>query len=209
MKKKIIGVAISFLLFLTFGTVSASTISEITTTFSSNNGSSGNMFNVTNISAENVTLTGIFAGNFSDLTTGTVEIWYRIGGYETYETDASAWTFLGGDTYNSVGLDSETWFDVGSSLTVSSGQQIGVYMYDSGSNTEYTNGSLTYSDSYLSIVGGTGGPTEKFSGSIFSPRTWNGTIEYEYGVAAVPEPATVFLFGIGLLGLAGVSRRKK
>jgi hypothetical protein len=29
------------------------------------------------------------------------------------------------------------------------------------------------------------------------------------GAAEVPEPASIFLFGIGLLGAAGVSRRKR
>ncbi len=46
---------------------------------------------------------------------------------------------------------------------------------------------------------------------------WNGdiilgdaifTLDYENGVAPVPEPATVVLFGLGILGLAGSYRRK-
>jgi len=44
--------------------------------------------------------------------------------------------------------------------------------------------------------------------------TWSvnaaaGTLDYTAGVSAVPVPAAVWLFGSGLLGLVGVSRRKK
>jgi len=38
-------------------------------------------------------------------------------------------------------------------------------------------------------------------GALFDP--------YDENCSPVPEPATMMLFGIGLLGLAGVSRRKK
>ena len=37
---------------------------------------------------------------------------------------------------------------------------------------------------------------------------WHGITFGNVGSAAVPEPATVMLFGLGLLGLAGVSRKK-
>jgi hypothetical protein len=56
-------------------------------------------------------------------------------------------------------------------------------------------------------------PTDGVSMSTFA-GTWSvdaaaGTLNYTAGVSAVPVPAAVWLFGSGLLGLVGISRRKK
>ncbi len=52
----------------------------------------------------------------------------------------------------------------------------------------------------LSIDSGDNNP---FPGTKFVTGTWT-----DYSVSAVPVPAAVWLFGSGLLGLAGVARRK-
>ena len=50
----------------------------------------------------------------------------------------------------------------------------------------------------------------KNSFDAFNARGWNATSEdpVEGFTAVIPEPATFFLFGIGLLGFAGITRKK-
>ena len=72
--------------------------------------------------------------------------------------------------------------------------------------TGYTiNGSLFTGREFNGIL--------KFSGAFdsfsfsFSPyENWHG---FNVGIAAVPEPATLFLIGLGLIGLAGARRSKR
>ncbi len=70
---------------------------------------------------------------------------------------------------------------------------------------------MTVVDDTVWVVGGINyGGLQHWYPETFLP-SYNGYIEVtvEAGTAPVPEPATMLLFGIGLLGLAGVNRRKK
>lgn len=67
----------------------------------------------------------------------------------------------------------------------------------------YTNGSNSFTNSELQLDLGIGRGNDDFSGGIFSPRTWNGTLHY----TEVPEPSTLAIFALGIMGLA--SRRFK
>ena len=97
----------------------------ITTTFASNNGFSGAMFDLRNISSNLVNLTGRFEGNF-DTGSGTVQVWYRVGTYSVVTTNPAAWTLLGSAQYTSTALNAPTPFDVGATLALTPGQTYGI-----------------------------------------------------------------------------------
>lgn len=181
----------------------------ITTTFSSNNGFAGNMFDTT-IASNDLTVTGIDVNLGSSGATTEISVWTRLGSYMGFESDASAWTLQSVNSVTSAGTDEETFVDV-SDFALQANSLYGFYVLVTGNNSvsmNYTNGSNTYTNADLSLSAGIGRGNGAFTGGIFNPRTWNGSIHYNEGAASVPEPATFGLLSIALLGL-GLRRRRQ
>ncbi|MCH6259461.1 hypothetical protein MLD52_23095, partial [Puniceicoccaceae bacterium K14] len=175
----------------------------LTTTFSSNNGYAGNMFDVTTF-GNDLNITGLGVNTDANIGSNvTFSLYTKIGSYSGSETNASDWTLIDTKTFASAGEDNESFFDV-SDFVLSSNTTYGFYVDLSSYNRNtnrlvYTNGSNTYSNADLQIDTGIGRGTG-FSSSIFSPRTWNGSIHYEVAsntsATKVPDTtSTLALFG--------------
>jgi hypothetical protein len=178
----------------------------ITTTFASNNGAGGNMFDLV-IAGSDITVTGM---DINIIGNRNVELYTRIGGYNGFQNDAAAWTLMRTGSVASNGSNVASLFDF-TDFTLASSTTYGIYITSSGgSGFNYTNGGNTYVNSDLTLIAGIGKTyvsQTDFTGANFSPRTWNGTIRYDTITADVPEPSTLAIFALGIMGLA--SRRFK
>ncbi len=148
--------------------------SSLTTTFAGGNCQDGNMFDVKALNS--ITITG-FALNLEF--TGTVEVYYKVGTWVGFDTNASAWTKLGSQYVTGAGLGVPTTLSVGG-LTIPAGQTYGLYITatsHSSCSMQYTNGTTDYQNTDLIIYHGAG-KSYPF-GATFTPRIWNGTIYYQ------------------------------
>lgn len=115
----------------------------------------------------------------------TVDVYYKTGTYAGSEKTSSAWTKLGTSTVTGQGSGKPTTIKPGQ-LTLSPNQVYGVYIIiTSGGNIAYTSNANTYSNADLTLETGAG-INGLFTGSLVSPRTWNGTVYYS--VAGCPSP---------------------
>lgn len=180
----------------------------LTTTFSSNNGYAGNMFDVTTF-GNDLQVTGLSINTSTSIGNNvTAELYTKVGSYNTSISTASDWTLMDTKTFASAGKDNGSFFDV-NDFMLSSGTTYGFYVNVLGEQgIKYTNGSNTYANSDLQITTGIGRGDGAFTGSVFSPRTWNGSIHYNAGATKVPNTAYTFaLLGFGLITLVGIKRK--
>ena len=172
------------LLFVAHGAAAQQTL---TTTFSSNNGSYGNMFDV--VATNDVVIRG-FDVNL-DPGTWDVEVYRRTnpGSFLSVSGLPSAWTLMGSYTVTSIGADLPTPLPKDLELIISAGTTQAFYITTTGApGMNYTNGTAVgnvyAADANLQILEGAG-VIYPF-GTTFMPRVWNGTIHYGRVIQATP-----------------------
>ena len=152
---------------------------SLTTTSSSNNGSNGNMFDVSNNGTSSITITG-FSQNFYDQSpVASFEVYTRSGGLTTSSSGWSLRNSTGSFTPEVRDTLTQLSFTSPVSITINAGETTGLYLR-SDANNAYTNGTsvgaIAATNSNLTIYEGYG--VSLLFGNFFSPRIWNGTIFY-------------------------------
>lgn len=155
------------------------------TTYAGGNGNDGNMFDVTAII--DVTISG-FYGNING--SGYVKLYYRNGSYMGNEATPGAWTFIDSVMVNGT-AGVPTLIPVPVNLPLASGQTMAFYITGNGvgAAVDYTDGTTegaVFTNDGLIIVKEGKGVQYPFS-NTFSPRIWNGTIDYCMGITSVEQ----------------------
>jgi len=169
------------------GGPSAQAPGSLTSLFTSNNGFSGNTFDLTPNTDLEITGLDFNGSNLAGLTYN-IDVYYKVGTSVGFEADMSAWTVLAsGLSAPCNGTDVPTFVDLaGNGVILSAGTTYGIYFdsvdYALGASIKYTNGTGAneiYSNGDLLLECKTGQGSPAFSGVTFSPRVWNGTIYYD------------------------------
>lgn len=170
-------------------TVGDMTSENLTTTFASDNGQSGNMFD---IMAINDLTVQSFDINMDGGTTDDVEVYFKTGTWVGSDMTPGDWTLL--DTavgITSAGSDVPTPLNLSLGQAVGAGQTVAFYVtLVNTTNIAYTNGGTTgdlfASDANMEFYEGAG-KAYPFGGT-FEPRIFNGNILYDVdGVSPTVE----------------------
>lgn len=150
---------------------------SLTTTYATNNSSGGNSFDLKATRDLRIDSFDIHLG-YEGLS-APVAVYWRPGTANGFEGSPAGWTLLGTATVATRGSGVPTPLPIGG-LKLVAGQTYGIYItaLDPGVPFYYTNGDTPYANSDLSLVPFRGQSAPPFSGSLFSPRIWNGTVYY-------------------------------
>jgi hypothetical protein len=181
---------------------------SLSTLFAAGNGgaSGGAVFFDVSVT-EDITMTGLLTHlQAVGGATFSVDV-YAIEG-DTYvgnEQNAGAWTLIGTatGTPQGSGTPSEAFFASGIPLSAGSDYAMALVL-DANHAHAYTNGNgsnQNYSNADLSISLGAGQNTP-FSSGTFSPRVWNGAINYEGLISGGPQDDFLDCSDIGQVGIS-------
>jgi hypothetical protein len=158
-----------------------------TTTFVSNNGNDGNMFDVT-IGSADVTLRRMHC-NVNGA--GWWYVYYRMGTYVGNESSAAGWILIDSAFVTSAGSDTPTLIPIDMDIYAPAGSTVAFYTTGNGTGADInytdgtTEGAVYSSTPDLSIKEGKG-MTYPFGG-LFAPRVWNGILEYCVGPTGIDQ----------------------
>ncbi|MEM7735043.1 MAG: hypothetical protein AAF267_04565 [Deinococcota bacterium] len=158
--------------------ISLGSAQGLATTFAGGNGQAGNMFDVTTVGTNDVTITQFYL-HVDDTSSYNVNVYFKAGSYVGFDQNPGAWTLFDTVTVTGQGVGNPSPMLLTNTLTIPAGQTYGIYI-DLGSNDlDYTTGANTYTDGVIQIDTGVGKVTN--FGATYSPRTWNGAICYSIG----------------------------
>lgn len=167
----------------------------------------GVLFDVKNVSSTDLMLTGRFKAETNVTSDVVYRVYTKVGTYVGAENTLASWTLLGEASANGAGANNFFTLDAGATKVITAGQTLGVAIFHVGGTDQelgtgaigYRNGSGSFSDGNLTfttgLVKGYGTFEDPFAVHTIPSRTWAGELEY----AAVPEPATLAVLGLGLL----------
>ena len=175
-------------------------------TMAAGNGQSGNMWDVKNETGSVMKITDITV-HLSGTGAANIEVFYKAGPFAGFEQNASAWTQIANVGVTSNGSGNETPVPLAVQPDLLPG---GVYAFyaisTSGSSFSYTNGTsegnVFATDGNLTMYEGIGVATPLFSTTRFSPRVWNGRMNYKIGgCPSEPAPATAYVGNVPPLSI--------
>jgi len=183
---------------------------SITTLFgSNNNGSPGGAvyFDIT-VASNPLLITAFDLNTASTSPFSNMQVWLLAGmTSQGNETNMALWTQVATGSGTGAGTNNPTHVTLSNPFALNAGTLYGIALVaDPSFGHYYTNGNgsnQNYSNADLSLALGSA-TNVPFTGPVFSPRVWNGTIYY----SVVPEPTTMALLGLGALAVIGFARRR-